>query len=67
MSACRYIRAIGSQLYSPNGEPITLRGVNLGGWLVTETWMSGITDDSDKILGRFTRETFEVPRRLLFA
>jgi endoglucanase len=54
-----YVYAQGSQLRTPSGDAITLKGVNLGGWLVTENWMCGITDKSDMASGRFTRETLE--------
>jgi endoglucanase len=54
-----YVYAQGGQLRTPSGEAITLRGVNLGGWLVTENWMCGITDKSDMASGRFARETLE--------
>lgn len=36
-----YVTAIGTTLYdqAENGRPIILRGVNAGGWLITENWM----------------------------
>lgn len=30
----------GTDLVTPDGQPILLRGVNLGGWLVEEIWMT---------------------------
>ena len=42
---------------TPAGEPLVLRGVNLGGWLVQENWMCGISDVTDAAAGRFTFET----------
>src|SRR3954470_21458916 len=34
-----WLRIDGTHLATDSGEPITLRGVNLGGWLVEEVWM----------------------------
>ena len=39
------------------GRSLQLRGVNLGGWLVLEKWMRGVTDASDVAAGRFAQET----------
>lgn len=44
-----YITAIGKALYTARegGEKIWLRGVNAGGWLVTEDWMCPTSLDND--------------------
>ena len=36
-----YVTAFGTELYdsAEDGRPIVLKGVNAGGWLVTENWM----------------------------
>lgn len=50
-----YLKPSGSMLKSPSGD--VLKGVNLGGWLVTENWMTGMTDSTDVASGRFALET----------
>jgi hypothetical protein len=35
----RFVRAEGKQLLTPEGEPILLRGINLGNWLMPEGYM----------------------------
>ncbi len=37
----------GSHLVKSDGRELILRGINLGGWLVTESWMCGFTDSKD--------------------
>lgn len=62
-----YLRVAGSRLIGADGREVKLRGVNLGGWLVTEDWMCGIADSRDTAdaggspgaAGRFTQETLE--------
>lgn len=57
-----FLKACGSLIYDENNNPVTLRGTNLGGWLVWEAWMSPFTgaDDSmgviDKLYSRFGKE-----------
>ena len=50
-----YVTAVGKTLYdrADGGRPIMLRGVNAGGWLVTENWMC-----PNKVAGTQT-ETYE--------
>ena len=50
-----YVTAVGKTLYdrADGGRPIVLRGVNAGGWLVTENWMC-----PNKVAGTQT-ETYE--------
>ena len=50
-----YVTAVGKTLYdrADGGHPIVLRGVNAGGWLVTENWMC-----PNKVAGTQT-ETYE--------
>ncbi len=35
----RFVRAKGEELVTPNGEPLLLRGINLGNWLEPEGYM----------------------------
>jgi hypothetical protein len=44
------VRQENAKLVMPSGESI--KGVNLGGWLVTENWMNGVSDASDAASGR---------------
>jgi hypothetical protein len=50
-----YLHTNGRALCNPSGVCVQLRGVNLGGWLVTEGWMNGQTDNG----GRFALEQLE--------
>ena len=36
------LRAQGTAIVDANGTPIQLRGVNLGGWMFHETWITGV-------------------------
>lgn len=47
----------GTQIVSPAGEPVPLRGVNFGGWLMLETWISGIEREWDDRLREMADET----------
>ena len=40
----RYLHTAGNQVRDRSGRPVALRGVNIGGWLVTEGWMCGQSD-----------------------
>lgn len=60
----KFLKAVGSELKldSGLGEAITLRGVNIGGWLVQEPWMSPtiFTDQlsmRNTLIDRFGEET----------
>ncbi|MBI4597760.1 MAG: cellulase family glycosylhydrolase [Candidatus Omnitrophica bacterium] len=47
-----YIKTSGTQLKDENGtgQPVHLQGVNLGGWLLIEPWMTGLgTTDANPI------------------
>ena len=62
-----YLHVEGSRLVAANGHVVTLHGINLGGWLVTESWMCGFTDTKDTketsgaagLAGRSTLESLE--------
>ena len=54
----RYLRAIGRTLQDAAGREVRLHGINVGGWLVTENWMCGITDATANA-DRYARETLE--------
>ena len=44
----RYLRTKGREIHDRTGKVVQLRGVNIGGWLVTEGWMCGQTDDGGR-------------------
>jgi aryl-phospho-beta-D-glucosidase BglC (GH1 family) len=60
-----FIRAKGHRLVDRSGDPVHLRGVNIGGWLLFEPWMcpmdsSGLKDDHsarEVLAERFGNET----------
>lgn len=63
--AWRFLKTSGKEIRNADGRRLLLRGVNLGGWLVTETWMCGIKDtlDTTKRATRLTLERrFGVPQ-----
>lgn len=46
--ASRALHTDGRDICNIHGEPVILRGVNIGGWLVTEGWMCGQTDENER-------------------
>lgn len=54
-----YLQTSGTRIVDRNNKPLLLRGTNIGGWLVTEGWMNGYTDTSDKDPYRWSQETLE--------
>jgi hypothetical protein len=53
-----FLKTKGTKVVDSNGKEIVLKGVNLGGWLVFEDWMCGITDYSGNA-DRFPQWTLE--------
>ncbi|DBA79379.1 TPA: hypothetical protein ACH3X2_000025 [Trebouxia sp. C0005] len=51
------LRCDARELRNASHELVTLHGINLGGWLVTENWMCGLSDSTNG--QRFARETLE--------
>ncbi len=43
------LHAQGRQIRDSSDAVVQLRGVNVGGWLVTESWMCGQTDDGGRL------------------
>lgn len=43
-----YLQARGRDIIDRGGKIVHLRGVNIGGWLVTEGWMNGQTDNAGR-------------------
>ena len=39
----------GKKIYNKRGEEVILRGVNLGTWLIHESWMTPIENSDDNI------------------
>ncbi len=54
-----YLKISGSHIINQDGEAVQLRGINVGGWLVTENWMNGVTDVNDAGGGRLSLEALE--------
>lgn len=48
LGAADYLHARGKTIVNSKGEVVSLRGVNIGGWLVTEGWMCGQSDDGGR-------------------
>ncbi len=51
----RYLHTQSNEIRNAAGQLVTLRGTNIGGWLVTEGWMCGQSDNG----GRFALEQLE--------
>ncbi len=43
-----YLGTKGDSIVNGRGEVVRLRGVNIGGWLVTEGWMCGQSDNGER-------------------
>ena len=52
------LQTSGQNVVDSSGNIVNLKGVNLGGWLVPEDWMDGITDNSGNG-ARFCQVTLE--------
>ena len=58
ITARGFLYAQDTQLVTRSGEPMLLRGVNLGGWLIQEAWMCPLKK-ADKGWGAWdTRNAF---------
>lgn len=55
----RFLRAEAGKLVNGNGETVTLRGVNLGGWLIQESWMCPVNGEDRKWANLDTLELLE--------
>jgi len=53
-----YLQVSGTSVVDSSGKTVVLRGTNLGGWLVMEDWMCGISDESGSA-DRFSQTTLE--------
>lgn len=53
-----YLQTSGTKIVDSDGNEVILRGTNIGGWLVLEDWMCGITDNSGTS-DRFSLSTLE--------
>ena len=58
-AALPFLHAAGKNIVNEKGEPVLLRGCNLGNWLLLEPWMFGITSgpihDQSGIEGALTK------------
>ena len=52
------LQVSGTKVVDSSGNTVVLRGTNIGGWLVMEDWMCGITDNSGSA-DRFSQTTLE--------
>lgn len=43
MASLAPLKPKGMQMVDPNGKPVSLKGVNLGNWLMIEMWMLGLS------------------------
>ena len=53
-----YLHQHGREIQDASGKSVILRGVNIGGWLVTEGWMCGQTDANDRLALERLEERF---------
>ncbi|HCL00937.1 MAG TPA: hypothetical protein DHW61_00685, partial [Lachnoclostridium phytofermentans] len=44
----RFLKVVGSKVINGLGENIIFRGVNLGGWLIQESWMCPVSGEDRK-------------------
>lgn len=44
-----FLHTRGKRIYNKNGDEVSLRGVNLGSWLIQESWISPIDNSVDNI------------------
>lgn len=44
-----FLHTKGKKIYNKNGNEVSLRGVNLGSWLIQESWISPIDNSVDNI------------------
>ena len=44
----RFLTVVGNKVVNGLGEEIILRGVNLGGWLIQESWMCPVSGEDRK-------------------
>lgn len=61
-----FLKTDSTLIRNKNGEAILLQGTNLGGWLVTESWMTPVGNDitdyfqlRDVLSGRFGQSKME--------
>ncbi|ORY35851.1 glycoside hydrolase superfamily [Naematelia encephala] len=57
-STSGYLQTSGSKVVDSSGNDVVMKGVNIGGWLVLEDWMCGISDSSGNA-DRFAQTTLE--------
>ena len=53
----RFLKTHGNEIRDAKGRVVTLRGVNLGGWLVLEPWMSPVDSSGTLKCDHSVRET----------
>ena len=53
----RFLRTHGNEIHDAKGRTVMLRGVNLGGWLVLEPWMSPVDSSGTLKCDHSVRET----------
>lgn len=58
-SSDRFLRSEDGKLVNGKGETVILRGVNLGGWLIQESWMCPVNGEDRKWANLDTLELLE--------